>query len=735
MNLRFRGKGVHWGRLPWWAFATLAAAVFLAAVAGYRQPWLLRQGELLLYDVNAQSVPRSPAPRTVLVVIGERSLSTIGAWPFPRSLHARLLERMSQARVVGLDILFPEPSADPREDQALARAMAAHGGVVLAAHTAPLADTPGAGQFAVLPAQPLYDAAVDVGFTNVDKDVDGLLRYARPVRTGGGQMLPSLALTLARQSLADEGRLTHDTQGFLLHFRSHSVRMDEEARLWFVPTAQGPPVFEYVDVLQGRVPDETFQGAIVLVGAAASGATDFQIVPQAFGSRVVSGVRFNAEELRALLSGDAIQVQPPLANALIAGGLALMCGLCMLLLRPLRGGMLAAGLCLAWLCLDWFLISRHLMWFAGLSPVVAAAAVGALMLLARMAALHESWRAQFLSLDSIVYLDEAEAGGHARLDEYLESLWERVGRETGVLYLEGPSPLEKLPPEFALAARKSEGVLILDAVGHSGARRRGHGDMTRRMAVPLKSPAGTTYTLFGLARHVSDDGARAAAALAISAALFFRAQKEGEHRRKVLTDTIKAIFTALDYRDPITGGHSTRVSELSLRLMDRLDLPRGLYDDIHLGALIHDLGKIGIPDSILNKRDALTADERQIIRNHPNIARSILSSVELPQPAMDAVFHHHERYDGSGYPQGLAGKEISLAGRIVAIADVFDAMSHNRPYREGQTLDEVMAIMTMETGKHFDPDLMRVFLALFEERTGESWGEETPPPRCKEVDT
>ncbi len=727
MKSQGRSKAGRWGRLPWWTYAALAAAVFLAAVAGYLQPWLLRQGELLLYDVNAQYVSRTPAPRILLVVIGERSLSTIGAWPFPRSLHARLLERLGQARVVGLDILFPEPSADPREDEALARAMTAHGAVVLAAHTAPLADSPGAGQFAVLPAQPLYDAAVDVGFTNVDKDVDGLLRYARPVRTGGGQMLPSLALSLARQALADEGRLERTPGGFELEFRAHTVRMDAEARLWFVPTPQGPPVFEYVDVLQGRVPAETFAGAIVLVGAAASGATDFQIVPQAFGSRVVSGVRFNAEELRALLSGNAIQVEPPLANALIAAGLALACGLCMLLLPPLRGGLLATALCLAWLFLDWLLIARQLMWFAGLTPVVAAAGVGALMLLARMAALHASWRAQFLSLDSIVYLDEGEAGRHSKLDNYLESLWERMGRETGVFYLCGPVPPEALPPEFGLAASSSDGVLILDAAGQSGARRHGHGEIARHMAVPLKSPAGTLYALFGLTRNVPDDGARAAAALAISAGLFFRSQKEGDRRRKVLTDTIKAIFTALDYRDPITGGHSTRVSELCLKLMDRLDLPQGLYEDIHLGALIHDLGKIGIPDSILNKRDALTEDERQIVRNHPNIARSILSSVELPQPALDAVFHHHERYDGSGYPQGLAGKEISLAGRIIAIADVFDAMSHNRPYREGQTLDEVLGIMTMEIGKHFDPDLMREFLALFEAREENGRGGGQPP--------
>lgn len=705
-------------RLPWWTVVLLLAAAGLAAYAGYRQPWLLRQGELLLYDVNAQSVSRSPAPRMALVVIGERSLATIGAWPFPRGLHAQLLEGLAQARVVGLDLLFAEPSPWASDDAALARAIAAHGRVVLAAHTAPLTDAKDAGQFAVQPTAQLYEAAADIGFTNVDKDVDGLLRYARPVRTGGGEMLPSLALSLARQALEDEGSLEIGGGGYRLRFREHTVQMDEDARLWFVPTAQGPPVFEYVDVVQGRVPPEVFKGAIVLVGAAASGAADFQIVPQAFGSRVISGVRFNAEELRALLSGDAVRVQPPMANALIAGLLALCCGLAMLLLRPVHGGLVLLGVSLSWLGVEWYLLSRHLVWLAGLTPVVGAAGASALLLLARMVALHESWRAQHISLDSIVYLDEEEAGRHPSLEAYLGSLWARVQKETGVRFLGGPVALEDLPGEFRGAATGGDGVLILGRAGQGGARGAGLVGEPRRMAVPLKFGAGTRYALFGLGRGVGDDGARAAAALAISAGWFFRVQKEGERRRKILTDTIKAVFTALDFRDPITGGHSTRVSELCLRIMNGLNLPQQLYEDIHLGALIHDLGKIGIPDSILNKRDTLTEDEYRIIRNHPNIARSILSNVELPQAALEAVYHHHERFDGSGYPQGLRGDEISLAGRIVAIADVFDAMTHNRPYREGQTLDEVLGMMTISAGRHFDPELMRVFLELFEERAG-----------------
>jgi len=324
------------------------------------------------------------------------------------------------------------------------------------------------------------------------------------------------------------------------------------------------------------------------------------------------------------------------------------------------------------------------------------------MLFARLIFLHESWRAQHISLDSIVLLESNEVREHTTLGEYMQALWPRVEAETGIRFLGGPLKREALPAEFSDSVVALDGVLLVQGKGAS-----------RRMAVPLRSDAGTTYVLFGWNRRISADSARATVALAVSAAWYFHVQSEGQRQRKMLRETIKAVFTALDYRDTITGGHSTRVSELCLRIMDRMDLPQQLYEDIHLGSMIHDIGKIGIPDHILNKKDSLTSEEFQIIRNHPNIAQGILASVHLPKAAFEAVYQHHERYDGSGYPQGLRGEEISLAGRIVAIADVFDAMSHSRPYRQGQPLDEVLKIMLEQKGRHFDPEIFQIFLEIF----------------------
>jgi HD-GYP domain-containing protein (c-di-GMP phosphodiesterase class II)/CHASE2 domain-containing sensor protein len=684
--------------LPWWALWLLLSFCVASGMSGWFQPWLLRQVELKTYDVNARSLVSAPSPRILLVIVGERSLSSLGAWPFARRLHSELLSRLTQARVVGFDILFAESTKD---DVLFAKAIAQHRRVVLAAHTAALSNTENAGQFAVEPVPMLLDAAADIGFTNVEKDIDGLLRYARPIRTAGSNVLPSLAFALVRQMLQEEGKITGDKRGITIAFGKHAVRLNGQAQLWFIPTVQGPPVFEYVDVLEGRVPPETFRDAVVIVGAAASGAADFQIIPDGLDTQVISGVRYNAEELRALLTGESVQMAPSWLNALAAMFLALLAGLSMSFMRPLRGGAFILTLCFLWLILVWLLLTHQLFWITGSTPVLAAIGSGTLMLLARQVFLHESWRTQSISLDNIVYLNAEEANRHTSLEQYLQNLWVRVGEETGIRFLGGPMSYSELPEEFIQSTPGGNGVLIL------AGRAKQH-----RMAVPLHTGAETKYGLFGWNRRIDVANARAAAALAISAAWLFQAQDEGRHRHKMLMDTIKAVFTALDYRDPITGGHSTRVSELSLHTMESLNLPQQLVEDVHLGALIHDLGKIGIPDYILNKQGKLSSDEFEIIRNHPNIARNILSSVDLPQAALEAVLQHHERYDGSGYPQGLRGKEISLAGRIVAIADVFDAMSHNRPYRNGQSLDEVLQLMSNEAGSHFDLELLEIFVDM-----------------------
>jgi diguanylate cyclase (GGDEF)-like protein/putative nucleotidyltransferase with HDIG domain len=173
--------------------------------------------------------------------------------------------------------------------------------------------------------------------------------------------------------------------------------------------------------------------------------------------------------------------------------------------------------------------------------------------------------------------------------------------------------------------------------------------------------------------------------------------------------TITSLARTIEAKDPYTGGHTERVAEVALLLAKELDFDEAEQRAIRVGAVIHDIGKVGIPDDILLKPGRLSPDELEIIRRHPEISTYILAELELPPLVKEMVRHHHERIDGRGYPDGLEGEDIPLAARVLAVADALDAMTTDRPYRRAQRLDEARAEIAAQTGLQFCP---RVVAAL-----------------------
>ena len=160
--------------------------------------------------------------------------------------------------------------------------------------------------------------------------------------------------------------------------------------------------------------------------------------------------------------------------------------------------------------------------------------------------------------------------------------------------------------------------------------------------------------------------------------------------------TIKALTGAIDARDPYTLGHSVRVGQLSVMIGETIGLPEDQLQHLEIGGYLHDIGKIGVRDSVLLKPGALTPEERAMIEEHPRIGLDILSPVELPPEVIAFVGGHHEKLDGSGYPRGLKGEELTIVSRIGSVADIYDALVTDRPYRAGMTTDECMNILKRE---------------------------------------
>ncbi len=174
--------------------------------------------------------------------------------------------------------------------------------------------------------------------------------------------------------------------------------------------------------------------------------------------------------------------------------------------------------------------------------------------------------------------------------------------------------------------------------------------------------------------------------------------------------TLEALMEALDTRDTETQGHSRRVAEYTACVARQMGIVEPELTQYRWGALLHDVGKIGIPDAILRKPGPLTADEWLIMKQHPELGRRILSTIRFLEGAVPIVYCHQERYDGTGYPQGLKGDAIPFGARIFAVVDCLDAMTMDRPYRVGTSYDRVRAELTKYSGSQFDPKVVEVFL-------------------------
>lgn len=174
--------------------------------------------------------------------------------------------------------------------------------------------------------------------------------------------------------------------------------------------------------------------------------------------------------------------------------------------------------------------------------------------------------------------------------------------------------------------------------------------------------------------------------------------------------TLMALTQALETRDFETQGHSDRVTSLSLTLAKEMALNSKEIQNVQWGALLHDVGKIGIPDYILHKPGPLNEDEWMVMKKHPEIGYAMLKDIPFLQPALDIVHYHHERFDGKGYPQSLKGKDIPLAARIFSIVDSFDAMTSDRPYRKKMSKVEALTEIRKCSGSQFDPEIVKIFI-------------------------
>ncbi|HOR42106.1 MAG TPA: HD-GYP domain-containing protein, partial [Atribacterota bacterium] len=186
--------------------------------------------------------------------------------------------------------------------------------------------------------------------------------------------------------------------------------------------------------------------------------------------------------------------------------------------------------------------------------------------------------------------------------------------------------------------------------------------------------------------------------------------------RKMYLDTIRTLAATIDAKDPYTLGHSERVSQMAVQLAKRLGFVEPEIEYLEYAAILHDIGKIGIEDRILGKKDKLTEKEYEKIKEHPVIGANIIESVEFLKKCSKTVLYHHERFDGKGYPNQLKGEDIPKTARLLAIVDAYDAMNSDRPYRKKFSEEDILEELENESGKQFDPEMIKTFISLLKEK-------------------
>lgn len=205
----------------------------------------------------------------------------------------------------------------------------------------------------------------------------------------------------------------------------------------------------------------------------------------------------------------------------------------------------------------------------------------------------------------------------------------------------------------------------------------------------------------------------------VNARLLRAAELEIAHIGQAYLETVKVLANLIEGRDLYTHGHVERVARYARWIAEALQWPPEQLRRLEFGARMHDIGKIVVPDHILNKASALTAEEWEIMKQHPSVGAKILRNIQYLRDIVPYVLYHHERWDGSGYPEGLQGRDIPIEGRLLAIADVYDALTTARPYHPARPTSEVIKFLRMRSNVHFDPDLVEIFIRTLQVKTGQ----------------
>ncbi len=677
------------------------------------------------------------APREndiVLVGITQESLKVLGKYPWPRTIYAKLIEKLTDmgAKIIVFDIYFSAPSGNKNEDKIFSESIKKSGRVILPIY-AKLEEKDNVGgiyrvgKWKVTHNIPSLERnTLGVGHINVIPDEDGVVRTAPIFIQEDKQLYPSIPLiTYMRFRNIQNIQLK---KGYLLS-QGNKIPLDSHNRLIINHYSRlSIPLFPFYKVLQGKVSPSYFKGKIVIVGQTTEGLPNADILNTPVGRRF--GVLILANTLSSLLAHDFIRPVPDTVYKLFS--LIFIYGLFVIFLvsRKLSFSMFMFLVSMILLEGISFLVFFNLSYTFKFMPIALTVFLQlwyTTYLNYRNISLLLTHRDTQLKTVEAVSQIAKEVKGIPLMKTLIETLGKTLKVSCGILREKGESG-DKYPPlayylptniprielfhiDSEIINRLSQHKIEL-IENATTIQNEGFIYIASLLKVGDEIVGALSLYRKGKKRFTLEEK-RLYITIAPQISVALKNLQLYRDTRRLFIESIQALTAAIDAKDPYTEGHSERVTKLSLQIAKKMGFTEEELERLRLAALLHDIGKIGVEERILRKEVPLNDEEYEKIKMHPDVgARILLPIRELKEDVIPAMRSHHERWDGKGYPGKLKGGKIPLFARIIAVADAFDAMTSDRPYRKAKSDQDAIEEILKNSGTQFDPKVVEVFREL-----------------------
>jgi putative nucleotidyltransferase with HDIG domain len=708
--------------------------------------------ELITIDFRYQFIDSSPHPEILLVVIDQKSLKEFVRWPWPRHYYADLIQDLKSwgAKLTVLDMDFSS-SSEVSEDRKLVEAASAAGNVVLSTfHEDTILHRVFKSKSANLPFPELSSAAAGIGSILFPVDVDGAMRRAYVEDEIQGKPVLGLAMEVARQYLdlpRDEVGWNGSHQ-FRLGKQTLPIQADGSFYINYVGGPQSFQTLSFADVFQKRIDPLVFRNKIVMIGATAMELKDIWKTPLG----LTPGVEIHANALQTLLSGQTIYRIPPWGSLLLIllGGLVLEFVATRSLHQPdtkmMARFVFFSGLTLVMFlifCLGSIYFFKHWRFLVDTVPVLTVFIVQYLLIsfefnmiagqttqikTKSLSTIHTvgklSLTEQPLQTSlNIVYsiLVEVLKVRYMVVDLYHPKTHRFVRRI--VLGTELSNGGDEQAPEClgwseqVMQSKKSMAVSNLRSIFQKPLPARQQ--IRSSLFVPLitrDQQHGVLHIHSTKPDAFEEEEAMMLYTVANQLALNVENLELLTEAQRQLFSCIEGFSTALEFKDNETEGHSQRVAAYALEVAQVMGISPKMRETIRHGAMLHDIGKIGVPDAILKKPGKLSDEEMQTIKKHPEYGYRMLKNINFPEEVTLILLQHHERYDGAGYPGKLKGEDLFIGARIFSLVDTYDAIRSDRPYRKGASYKAALDELERCSGSQFDPQVVEAFKKISQEK-------------------